>query len=192
VRIIDIARDLVRLSGRDPDSVPVKFIGLRKGEKMHEELFYDEEAAQPTAVDKVMRVESQAVPEHIREDIHGLLSMARRLEPTELGQALHAYLHANVESDEGLWGVVETGGLASEKLGTRPVVIVPVHADAQGAGSGHQAGASGLAAEEAGAGRGIRAASVRAHSRSGITPLAYVEDDAGNGPTGHWSGSSET
>ena len=40
VRIMDIARDLVRLSGRDPESVPFKVIGLRKGEKLHEELFY--------------------------------------------------------------------------------------------------------------------------------------------------------
>ena len=43
VRILDLARDLARLSGRDPDSVPIKVTGLRKGEKLHEELFYDQE-----------------------------------------------------------------------------------------------------------------------------------------------------
>ena len=43
VRILDLARDLVRLAGRDPDSQPIEIVGLRPGEKLHEELFYDME-----------------------------------------------------------------------------------------------------------------------------------------------------
>ena len=43
VRIVDLARDLARLAGRDPDSVPIQYIGLRPGEKLHEALFYDAE-----------------------------------------------------------------------------------------------------------------------------------------------------
>ena len=43
VRIVDLARDLARLAGRDPDSVPIQYIGLRPGEKLHESLFYDAE-----------------------------------------------------------------------------------------------------------------------------------------------------
>jgi hypothetical protein len=131
---VDIARDLARLSGRDPETVPFRVIGLRKGEKLHEELFYDQESVQPTTVPKVLRGDSQTPSIHIREDVRGMLSMARRLAPAELGRALHTYVRTSVETDEGLWGIVETGGLASEPLGTRPVVIVPVH------GNGHQAG----------------------------------------------------
>src|SRR6185295_7282530 len=41
IRIMDLAHDLVRLAGRDPDSQPIEIIGLRPGEKLHEELFYD-------------------------------------------------------------------------------------------------------------------------------------------------------
>jgi FlaA1/EpsC-like NDP-sugar epimerase len=131
VRIMDIARDLVRLSGRDPDSVPIKVVGLRKGEKLHEELFYDQESVQPTAVPKVLRAEAPAPPEHVREDARGLLSVARQVPPAELARSLHAYVRASVESHEGLWGAMESGALGAEPLGTRPVVIVPIHANGQ-------------------------------------------------------------
>ena len=56
VRILDLARDLARLAGRDPDSVPIEYIGLRPGEKLHESLFYDREATEPTMHPKVIRV----------------------------------------------------------------------------------------------------------------------------------------
>ena len=56
VRIVDLARDLARLAGRDPDSVPIRYIGLRPGEKVHESLFYEAESFEPTAHPKVLRV----------------------------------------------------------------------------------------------------------------------------------------
>jgi FlaA1/EpsC-like NDP-sugar epimerase len=61
VRIVDLARDLARLAGRDPDSVPIRYIGLRPGEKLHESLFYESEAFESTAHPKVLRVRSRAV-----------------------------------------------------------------------------------------------------------------------------------
>lgn len=48
VKILELARDLVALSGFDPDEVPIQFTGLRPGEKLHEELYADSDAALPS------------------------------------------------------------------------------------------------------------------------------------------------
>jgi FlaA1/EpsC-like NDP-sugar epimerase len=53
VRILDLARDLIRLSGRDSDSVPIRYTGVRPGEKLNEQLFYDSETVEPTEAPKL-------------------------------------------------------------------------------------------------------------------------------------------
>ncbi len=60
VRIMDLARDLVRLGGRDPESQPFEIVGLRPGEKLHEELFYDAERVEQTASAKVLKARCAA------------------------------------------------------------------------------------------------------------------------------------
>jgi FlaA1/EpsC-like NDP-sugar epimerase len=69
VRIVDLARDLARLAGRDPDSVPIRYIGLRPGEKLHESLFYEAEAFEPTAHPKVLRVRPGTAADREEEDV---------------------------------------------------------------------------------------------------------------------------
>jgi FlaA1/EpsC-like NDP-sugar epimerase len=90
VKVLDVARDLVRLSGRDPDSVPIRVVGLRKGEKLHEALFYDQEKAQPTAVPKVLRVDSVEPPLDIRDTAFDLIRRANGLDEETLRQKLRA------------------------------------------------------------------------------------------------------
>jgi FlaA1/EpsC-like NDP-sugar epimerase len=55
IRIVDLAHTLIRLSGRPEEEVKIRFIGLRKGEKMNEELFYRNEKMLPTAYEKIKR-----------------------------------------------------------------------------------------------------------------------------------------
>jgi len=55
VRIVDLAHSLIRLSGRAVSDYEIKFTGLRRGEKLYEELFYEHEDVLPTACEKVKR-----------------------------------------------------------------------------------------------------------------------------------------
>lgn len=55
VRILDLANTLVRLSGRSTDQVEFRFTGLRPGEKLYEELFYDGELVASTSCEKIKR-----------------------------------------------------------------------------------------------------------------------------------------
>jgi FlaA1/EpsC-like NDP-sugar epimerase len=48
VRIVDLARDMIRLSGADPDRIAIVYTGLRPGEKLYEEPLASEEATLPT------------------------------------------------------------------------------------------------------------------------------------------------
>ena len=62
VKIVDLARNMIRLSGKEPDvDVPVEYIGVRPGEKLHEELWGDGEEALPTSHAKLLRCASRPV-----------------------------------------------------------------------------------------------------------------------------------
>jgi len=49
VKIVELARDLIRLSGQDENEIAIVFSGLRPGEKLFEELLADADLTQPSA-----------------------------------------------------------------------------------------------------------------------------------------------
>jgi FlaA1/EpsC-like NDP-sugar epimerase len=61
IRILDMAKTLVQLSGIPPGEVEIVFTGLRPGEKLFEELFYDFERRLSTPAHKVLRTQGQLV-----------------------------------------------------------------------------------------------------------------------------------
>jgi FlaA1/EpsC-like NDP-sugar epimerase len=55
VKIVDLARQMIQLSGRTEDQVPIVFVGARAGEKLHERLWNEGEDVGPTSHPKIMR-----------------------------------------------------------------------------------------------------------------------------------------
>jgi FlaA1/EpsC-like NDP-sugar epimerase len=60
MRIVDLAHDMIRLSGADPDRIPIVFTGLRPGEKLYEEPLASEEATLPTPHPKLRIAQARA------------------------------------------------------------------------------------------------------------------------------------
>ena len=125
VKIMDLAHDLVRLSGRDPETQPMRVVGLRPGEKLHEVLFYDEEDVQPTEVAKLLRAVAEPPPVTVRADVKTLLAMATGGDETALRLALMAYVTGmGVPQAHGTMDVSQD--IADADRDIPPLVAVPM------------------------------------------------------------------
>ena len=71
ISILELARNMVRLSGFEPDEdIPIRFSGVRPGEKMHEKLFWDNERPMDTEHKKILKVANGGFDiARFREDI---------------------------------------------------------------------------------------------------------------------------
>ena len=67
VKIVDLARNMIRLSGFTEDQIRIEFTGLRPGEKLYEELLTDAEETRSTPHPKLRIARSRAVPEGFYE-----------------------------------------------------------------------------------------------------------------------------
>jgi FlaA1/EpsC-like NDP-sugar epimerase len=77
VRIADLARDLIILSGKDPAEIEIRFTGLRPGEKLYEELITAGEGVLETGHEKIMVLRSDNVPAENSKKLDALLEAAR-------------------------------------------------------------------------------------------------------------------
>ncbi len=108
VRILDLAEQLIRLSGFVPyQDIHIKFVGLRRGEKLREELVAAGERTVPTSVEKIRLIE--------RDDGDGVL----------LGRDLRQLLAVAASSNHR--DVVRTlGTIVPEYRPDHAVPLVPV------------------------------------------------------------------
>jgi FlaA1/EpsC-like NDP-sugar epimerase len=82
VRVLDLARDLIRLSGAEEHTdIEVQFTGLRPGEKLFEELFFSEEDAEPTVHPKILRARDAQFPPGAHQQIDALIAAAAASAP---------------------------------------------------------------------------------------------------------------
>lgn len=79
VRILDLAKDLIRLHGFEPErDIPIQFIGLRPGEKLYEELITEGEGIVATAHEKIHVLRgNNHDPQELNTKIDELLAVAR-------------------------------------------------------------------------------------------------------------------
>jgi FlaA1/EpsC-like NDP-sugar epimerase len=90
VKIVDLARDLIRFSGFTEDEIQIEFTGLRPGEKLYEELLADGESTLPTPHPKLRIAKPSAAPdEQWLADLEQWLSVPSRSE-ADVKQGLKA------------------------------------------------------------------------------------------------------
>jgi FlaA1/EpsC-like NDP-sugar epimerase len=78
IRVLDLATDLIRLSGLEVGAdIEIHFTGVRPGEKLYEELFFDSESAVPTDHPKVLRAKNGMLPIGSTSMVDALVEAAR-------------------------------------------------------------------------------------------------------------------
>jgi FlaA1/EpsC-like NDP-sugar epimerase len=90
VKIIELARDLIRLSGHQLEQIQIQFTGLRPGEKLYEELLADDDTSLPTSVEclRIARLNDDLNA----ADIQNWLAQSQAMGPDCLPQAVRAQL----------------------------------------------------------------------------------------------------
>ena len=86
IKIDDMARDLIRLSGFEPDvDIKIEYIGLRPGEKLYEELITEGEGILPTSHEKIMVLRGvECNLQLLNGEINEIISLARNQNTKEI------------------------------------------------------------------------------------------------------------
>jgi FlaA1/EpsC-like NDP-sugar epimerase len=89
VSILELAKDMIRLSGLQPGrDIAIEIVGRRPGEKLHEELFAADEHSQPTAAEKIVRAVRRAPldPEWVDNAVRKLEELVREGDESQVAE----------------------------------------------------------------------------------------------------------
>jgi FlaA1/EpsC-like NDP-sugar epimerase len=94
VKIVDLAHNMIRLSGKEPEKdIAIAFVGVRPGEKLHEELWTDGETVGTTSHPKILRAARPPIDvEWLDEQLSDLERMVSRGETLDVVSRLAAML----------------------------------------------------------------------------------------------------
>jgi FlaA1/EpsC-like NDP-sugar epimerase len=104
VRIADLARNMIVLSGLVPDQdIKIRYTGLRAGEKLYEELFERDERVEPTSHVKIKRVVGDRLfePEELARRLERLEASSGRTDQAELVSQLKELVPTYTPSEKG-------------------------------------------------------------------------------------------
>jgi FlaA1/EpsC-like NDP-sugar epimerase len=93
VRIVDLARDMIRLSELSEDEIKIVYTGLRPGEKLFEELLADDEHTRPTPHPKLRIAKARdAQPKEWLDELLAWLEQDRIANDSEVRRDLKRWV----------------------------------------------------------------------------------------------------
>jgi len=101
VRIVELARQMIRLSGRVPDrDVRIEFTGIRPGEKLYEEVFHDHETTVETEhAGLLLAAPRVTAMEELSRQLKSLLAAAENGKDIDVRTSLHDIIPEYAEAD---------------------------------------------------------------------------------------------
>ncbi|MCZ6674435.1 MAG: nucleoside-diphosphate sugar epimerase/dehydratase [Verrucomicrobia bacterium] len=100
VRILDLAQDMINLSGLSDKAIEIHYTGLRPGEKLQEELFYPYEEATPTVFPKIVSLDPIDIDcERFSQELEAFLKDCTSMQEEVLRQRLFSLVSSSIPSE---------------------------------------------------------------------------------------------
>ena len=89
IKILDLAKNMIKLMGYSLDDIEIKYSGIRPGEKIYEELFLDMEKTEPTQHEKIRKtsIDAKAL-DYFPQKYENLISITKLTNPAQIRNKL--------------------------------------------------------------------------------------------------------